>query len=201
MQAQANEIVSIPGIDLPYYLGNIQNFLMNSYPAIYHFLDSSKVIIVIICILLSTVFFIGIIISVEGIKHIRRKEDEIYSKGIEMAYIEDNKGDEEISKRWHIILDHMNSMNQNDWKQAIIDADTILDDLVNKLGYRGDSLGEKLKKINKGDFITLDDAWEAHKVRNVIAHDGSSFTLNQLEAKRVIDLYRKVFEEFYHIAN
>ncbi len=201
MLAQANEIVSVPGIDLPYYLKVFWNYLVDSFPSIFFTLNSAKGIFILICIVLIVIFLLGIMISVEGIKHVRRKEDEIYSKPIEMAYIEDNKADEELSKRWNKILDHINSMNQNDWKQAIIDADIILDDLLNKLGYRGESLGEKLKRVNKGDFKSLDEAWEAHKVRNNIAHDGSDFSLNQIEAKRVIDLYRKVFEEFYHISN
>ena len=201
MQAQANEIVNVPGIDLPYYVKSFWNFLVDSLPSIFFTLNSIKGIIILICIVLSVIFLLGILISVEGIKHIRRKEDEIFNRPIEMAYTEDNKADKELSLRWSKILEHIDSPNQNDWKQAIIDADVILDDLVTKLGYRGESLGEKLKRVNKGDFKSLDEAWSAHKVRNNIAHDGSGFSLNQLEAKRVIDLYRKVFEEFYHISS
>ncbi len=80
-----------------------------------------------------------------------------------------------------------------------MEADIILEDLLTKMGYGGDSIGEKLKKVAKGDMKTLDEAWEAHKVRNQIAHEGSNFTLNHHEAKNVIGMYRKVFEEFYYI--
>ena len=65
--------------------------------------------------------------------------------------------------------------------------------------YHGDSIGEKLKKVEKADFKTLDEAWEAHKFRNQIAHEGSTMSVNQYEAKRVVNLYKKVFEEFYYI--
>ena len=67
------------------------------------------------------------------------------------------------------------------------------------MSYHGDDLGSKLRGATKADFKTLDQAWEAHKVRNDIAHDGSNFLLSQREAKRVINLYRQVFEEFYYI--
>jgi hypothetical protein len=59
-----------------------------------------------------------------------------------------------------------------------------LDDLLNKLGYRGESIGEKLKRVAKGDMKSLNDAWEAHKVRNQIAHEGSSVNLSHHEAKK-----------------
>jgi hypothetical protein len=200
MLAEVNEIISVPSIDVPYYFKNLLNFLTGSYPSAFYFINSIKGWVLAICIILSVVFLIGIIISVEGIKNVRKKEDEIYNKPIEIAYTEDKEIDEELGKRWNKILSHIDSPNQNDWKQAIIDADTILDNLITKLGYRGESLGEKLKRVNKGDFKSLDEAWEAHKIRNAIAHGGSDFSLNQLEAKKVIDLYKKVFEEFYHIS-
>ena len=72
----------------------------------------------------------------------------------------------------------------------------MLNELMKAAGYQGDSLGEMLKSVEKSDFVTLDAAWEAHKVRNQIAHQGIDFVLNQREAKGVIALYEKVFKEF-----
>ena len=60
----------------------------------------------------------------------------------------------------------------------------------------GNTIGEKLKAVEKSDFISLDNAWEAHKVRNSIAHEGMNHILNQREVNRVIDMYKTVFEEF-----
>ena len=60
----------------------------------------------------------------------------------------------------------------------------------------GDGVGEKLKGIEESDFDHLEEAWEAHKIRNAIAHQGSDFLLTQREAKRIIRLYKSVFEEF-----
>jgi len=41
----------------------------------------------------------------------------------------------------------------------------------------------------------LQNAWEAHSVRNQIAHQGSDFPITELEARRVIKMYQNVFEE------
>jgi len=151
---------------------------------------------------LSVAFLIVTIYSVEQLKRIRKKEEQIFDLKVEPAYEDTeavNAGDPTLSKRWDTVSLHINSDNPNDWKQAIIEADIMLDDVLTKLGYRGDSIGDKLKRAEPADFSTLNEAWEAHKVRNQIAHSGSTYPLNQHEANRVIQMYRKVFEEFYYL--
>lgn len=108
---------------------------------------------------------------------------------------------EEIAKdgRWLHIEQLMQSFNENDWRQAIIEADIILEEMLDKMGYEGDTIGDKLKNVEESDFGTLDKAWEAHKVRNRIAHMGSTYKLTRQEAERVIGYFRDVFEEFYFI--
>ncbi len=108
------------------------------------------------------------------------------------------KTQNQSNRRWNKIQSLLASYNQNDWKQAIIEADIILDEMLDKMGYDGTSIGEKLKQIEQSDFLTLNYAWDAHKIRNRIAH-GGSLVLSKDEAERVIGLYEKVFREFYYI--
>ena len=103
------------------------------------------------------------------------------------------------NRRWKNIQSLINSHNLNDWKQAIIEADILLDEMLDKMGYHGNSIGDKLKQIEASDFLTLNQAWEAHKVRNQIAHQGSNYILSRDEAEKVISLYGEVFKEFYFI--
>ncbi|MDP6119753.1 MAG: hypothetical protein QF748_02260 [Candidatus Pacebacteria bacterium] len=109
------------------------------------------------------------------------------------------EGEFSKSKRWEKIITLANSENPSDWRQAVIEADVILDEIVTAQGFRGESLGEKMKGIEKSDFNTLNQAWDAHKVRNRIAHEGGNFILTQREVKRVIGLYEQVFKEFQYI--
>jgi hypothetical protein len=67
---------------------------------------------------------------------------------------------------------------------------------LTRQGYIGDGVGEKLKSIEPSEFGTLADAWEAHKVRNQIAHEGSAFNLSESLAHRTIARYESVFREF-----
>lgn len=103
------------------------------------------------------------------------------------------------ARRWEKIATHLHSEKESDWRLAVLEADIMLDEFVTNLGYQGDSLGEKLKRIEKSDFTTLDSAWEAHAIRNKIAHEGASFALSEREAKRVVKLYEEVFREFKYI--
>jgi membrane protein implicated in regulation of membrane protease activity len=152
-----------------------------------------------ISIPVSLLLLIGIVAAVEGTKHVRKKEEEHYDVKVEAAYEPDIKGDPGMAKKWASAVAHVDSPNNSDWRQAIIEADIILGDLLTRMSFQGSSIGEQLTGATKGDFKTLDQAWEAHKVRNQIAHEGSDFALTQHEAKRVINLYRQVFEEFFYI--
>lgn len=98
--------------------------------------------------------------------------------------------------RWATVLAHTESLNQPEWRLAILEADTMLAELLDKRGYKGLSIGEQLKSADPERFKTIQDAWDAHKVRNQIAHEGSTFTLTERETRRVVALYERVFKEF-----
>ena len=122
------------------------------------------------------------------------KEDESRRSEIHVSALE-AVSKTEHNRTWTLILDRLDSFNESDWRMAIISADTMLEEMLETMGYHGETIGEKLKMIEASDFLTLDKAWEAHKIRNRIAHEGA-FVLGKREARRVIALYRQVFEEF-----
>ncbi len=103
------------------------------------------------------------------------------------------------NKKWNDVERHMSTMNPSDWRIAIIEADILLYEMLDQMGYDGPTVADKLKLIESSDFSTLDLAWRAHKIRNVIAHEGASYALSYEQAKEAIDMYRKVFAEFYFI--
>lgn len=93
------------------------------------------------------------------------------------------------------VLVHLESPSPNDWKLAIIEADIMLDELLKQRGFAGNTLGERLKSISPNQMESLSDAWEAHKVRNRIAHDGADFVLTRRIAEDTINRYRRVLGE------
>jgi len=97
--------------------------------------------------------------------------------------------------KWQKIIEYVNSNNSSDWQLAIIEADAMLDEVLREKGYMGESLGEILKSLTKDELLTLEDAWEAHKMRNTIAHPPADFQLNERETRRIITLFENVFKE------
>ncbi|HEY4518632.1 MAG TPA: hypothetical protein VJG48_03380 [Candidatus Paceibacterota bacterium] len=103
------------------------------------------------------------------------------------------------SAAWHDVAKLMASEKQSDWKVAILEADSILDELLEDLGYVGENLGERLTAVPKGNMKNLEAAWSAHKVRNRIAHDTAAVTLDKREAIDTIGNLERVFREFDYI--
>lgn len=194
------KVVSVPNFDISKALENGLDYITHNYIAGFHFLQSIIGTVIAISIPICLLLLIGIIISAERLHLIRKKEHKIYhAPPTDMGYDEVSKPDNEMAEKWAGVNAAIASDNESDWRHAIMEADIMLASLLTKLGYQGDSIGEQLKRVEKGDFKTLDKAWEAHKVRNSIAHQGSGFILTHHEAKRTIDLYKEVFEEFFYI--
>src|SRR3989338_2147978 len=99
-----------------------------------------------------------------------------------------------LGSRWDEIQKHLNSTKEAEWKFAVIEADSLVDYILKSSGYPGDTMGDRLKNIDKSQIVTLDGLWEAHKIRNRLAHDVSYF-LRYGEAKRAVQLYEKTLKE------
>jgi hypothetical protein len=94
--------------------------------------------------------------------------------------------------RFAIIKGYMSSNSEALWRIGIMEADNMLQEILRGKGYQGDGVGEMLQNAS---FKTIDLAWDAHKLRNRIAHTGSDFVLTEREAKRGFTLYEAVFRE------
>ena len=68
-----------------------------------------------------------------------------------------------------------------------------------RLGYEGNSLGERLRSADSLNFPELQTAGQAHLIRNKIAHEGSQFTLSKIQAGRVMRWYETVFRRSRYI--
>lgn len=172
-------------------------WIVSTIPPLVEFLKQALGVLIGLSFPVSLFFFIGIIYTVERLKEVRKKEAALHDAKIEEPAYTD-AGDQVMAHRWDRAMTYLESQNPNDWKQAIIEADILLDSLLTKMGYRGDSVGEKLKRVEQGDMKTRQDAWNAHLVRNDIAHK-PDFQLDHHTARQTINLYRRVFEEFYYV--
>jgi hypothetical protein len=134
--------------------------------------------------------------SFRNLNKVIHEESAVFGKVAKVSAILEPEEPPQGNPKWEKVVEHANSTNSAEWRLGIIEADIMLDDLLKAAGYHGDSLGERLKAVEKSDFLTLDNAWEAHKIRNQIAHQGADFSLSEREVRRVITLYESVFKEF-----
>lgn len=91
-----------------------------------------------------------------------------------------------FNSQWQIIK------KQPDLKHAILEADKLLNMILEKKGYRG-TLGEKLKAAAKL-FTHLDAVWSAHKLRNKIAHE-LHFQVSLSAGKQALNSFEKAFRD------
>ena len=91
-----------------------------------------------------------------------------------------------FSNNWQRIL-HL-----ADQKHAVIEADKLLDHMLKRRGFQG-TLGDKLKKT-QAVFTDRNAVWEAHKVRNKLAHE-LDYRLSESEHRRAINGFEKAFRD------
>jgi hypothetical protein len=104
-----------------------------------------------------------------------------------------------VDSRWDKVTQMISSTNPNDWRLAIIEADNMLDHMLLVLGYPGATIGERLMSTTPAQFPALDLAWQAHKVRNKIAHEGMNYQLDYRDAIHAYRCYEKVFRDASYI--
>ena len=197
--------MKIPNYLNPDYLFN-QGSLF--FPNIFSFFtqNGSQILSVYRIILLILAFFFITMISYCTVRlfEIRKKEHNHLHHEIE-EYAEHQAERERKSQegdavsnnpRWLQTLSYLFSQHASDWKLAIIEADSMLEELLDQLGFRGENLGDKLKSATQDNFKNLTSAWEVHTIRNRIAHEGVAFELSQHEAKRVIAIYEQIFRNY-----
>ncbi len=106
------------------------------------------------------------------------------------------KAEEAKNPRWEVIENLILSPAEADWRVAIIEADVLLEESLIYSGFTGTGVGEMLTNSSPASFRTYQFAWDAHKVRNDIAHEGSSYKLSKEDAVRTLSMYRATLEEF-----
>ena len=99
-------------------------------------------------------------------------------------------GSKKELKKWLKIKERLETNLESEFKLAVIEADTFLNDVLEKMGYKGETFGEKLEKLTIDILPNLKDLKEAHRIRNNIVYD-PDYKLSLEMAKRVIDIYEK----------
>ncbi len=75
-----------------------------------------------------------------------------------------------IKGEWEKLRKRLDVASDADAAHLIIEADALLDRALKDLRIPGETMGERLKFVSTPDFKSADDLWDAHKMRNQVAH-------------------------------
>jgi hypothetical protein len=89
---------------------------------------------------------------------------------------------------WRTIEEHFYRGSESDLKVAILEADKLLNDALREAGVMGIQLGDRLKKADSQQIPNLNELWQAHKLRNQIAHE-PNFKLKRDLAEKALGIY------------
>jgi len=185
-----------PFLDLEYFFYKAYTFFADGFGFLFGGFGLSERTLfwlTVISFILSAIFLAGICYNVFYLVRSRKKQIKEFVKTVMEA------PPEERVSRWAKIKKHLESESPSDWRQAILEADALMDEIIKKIGYKGETFGERLSHIHPAQFKSLDEVWRAHKIRNRIAHEGTKFDLTKEEAEQVLGLYEKALTELEFI--
>jgi len=122
-------------------------------------------------------------------------KETIHGMNIPKELVKD-KHKNKLKIQWEAIRKELESDNEDDYKAAVISADSIIDNLLKGMGYAGENMEQRLANIPDGQIENLDDLKLAHQVKKRIVED-SSFKIDRQAAHDTISSYEhflKLFE-------
>jgi hypothetical protein len=95
---------------------------------------------------------------------------------------------EKIKEVWNSVELLMADDREASWAKAVFEADKLLDYVMTLRRIPGSNMGERLKN-GRHLFSNVQSAWDAHKLRNQLAHE-VDMKLMRHEADRAIRLFK-----------
>lgn len=143
-------------------------------------------VIKIIFLALSALFIIGIIFFLSQSSFLKIS----YFMDMTEFFTYRPFGVKKMVSDWAKITRRLDTGLESEYKLAIIEADSVLGDILKKMGFAGETLGERLEKLTIASLSNIEEVREAHRIRNNIVHD-PDYRLTLDDAKKLISTYEK----------
>lgn len=83
-------------------------------------------------------------------------------------------------------------LNTDQPQFAVIEADKIFDSVLRQLGFRGTTMGERLKN-SQSSISNINQVWSAHKLRNQLVHETEA-NISKKQAQEAIASFEKALK-------
>lgn len=141
-------------------------------------------------IIISFIIVIGICILFYKASWAKHKYYESYTEFLGYRPYGVKKG----FKRWAKIIRRIESGSTVEAKVAVIEADDMLKEVFQKIGYKEEFLDDVLKKIDSKVLPSVEEVKKVHDLRNNIVHD-PDYNLTVEQARNIVRIYQKALSE------
>ena len=76
---------------------------------------------------------------------------------------------------------------------VILNADKLLDQALRQRGFKGETMGERMKSA-RDTWSNANDVWSAHKLRNRIAHE-TDVVIGYPAARNALGAYKRALKD------
>jgi hypothetical protein len=137
------------------------------------------------------ILIIGIIYLTRKLKIISKKIENIKNWfGINPFLTSSSKS----LRQWEEIDNLLEETYQSSWKLAIIKADALIQNFLKQLGHQGEKFDELMESLKRRGYHHLEILEGAHQVGEEILNN-KDFSISQEEAKNIIKVYRRFWDE------
>ena len=172
----------------------MESFLSNFYTVIVAFSDSAVFFVIKVMLGIYIIVLLADIILLL----IQRGVTNVFREGFTVGM---NVPTELTSRKkktkihWERIKKRLEKQEEKEFKIAIIEADEMIGDLVKRMGYQGENLGEILKNVPETQIESIAKVRKAHEVKNRIVQD-EKFTVSLELAKEILGYFEEFLDEF-----
>ncbi len=96
---------------------------------------------------------------------------------------------DEYRSNWLVIENNFKSDNESSYQVAVFEADKLLDKALRERKVKGETMGERMKSA-QGVWKNANLVWNAHKLRNKLAHE-SGFKLRYKDAAQALKGFKQ----------
>jgi hypothetical protein len=97
--------------------------------------------------------------------------------------------------RWDNLLNLINTENPDNWKAAVLESSVMLNEVLEIIGYEGETLGKKLSNLIPEQLENLETIKQANEVKNEIVKN-SEYKITKEEAEKLVDTFGDALKFF-----
>lgn len=95
--------------------------------------------------------------------------------------------------KWLSIEQNVRPDNEESYHLAVLNADKLLDKALKERGFKGNTMGERMKSANK-QWSNANHVWTAHKLRNKVAHEDGA-RLDLTTTRRALVAFKQALKD------